>query len=82
MGLSFVEVKEIKEAFQQEFWKPPMNMCGVSWVGRFEPDAPDQNDRCISVGFSRELQDGDPPFPHEYRGVKVFFSVIGEIRAL
>ena len=87
-GLSFEEVKRIKEEFQKEyFFKEPfsahVNMCGISKVGIKDKkcSADQKNDFCISVGLRSPL----PPdllLPSEYHGVCVFVEVIGEIRPL
>lgn len=87
-GLSFEEVKRIKEGFQKEyFFKEPfssyINMCSISKVGIKDKDAlTDQKDNfCISVGLRNSLP-ANLSLPSEYQGVRVFVEVIGEIRPL
>lgn len=87
-GLSFEEVKRIKEEFQKEYWfKEPfsvhVNMCGISKVGINDKNAPvdQKDDFCISVGLRNPLP-LDISLPSEYQGVRVFVKVIGEIRPL
>ena len=95
MGLSMDRVKQVKKEFQQKyFFGEPygqyVNGCGISNLGirqDVKKDALDLrageslDDLCLSVTFSTT-----PPksleFPSEYGGVRVFYDVIGEIRAL
>jgi len=87
-GLSFEEVKRIKEEFQKEyFFKEPfsahVNMCSISKVGIKDKEysVDQRDDFCISVGLRSPLPP-DLSLPSEYQGVRVLVEVIGEIRPL
>lgn len=95
MALSMDELKLIKEDFEQKyFFSEPyneyVNSCGISKlqvireIGRKNISlrkGESLEDLCLSVTFRK-----DPPkdleFPSEYRGVRVLYEVVGEIRAL
>lgn len=93
MGLSMDEVRKIKKEYVQEyFFKEPysnyINSCGISKLAiknrnnniKLE-DGEELSDLCIGVGFEKEPPK-DLDFPDKYKGVRVFYEVIGEIRAL
>jgi len=95
MGLTIDDVKRVKKEFQKEYWGNPttavyINSVGISSVSLMsgrqkEPvdlsEGESVDDLCLCVGFER-----DPPaemkFPDMYKGVRVFYETIGEIRAL
>ncbi len=86
MGLSYKDVKRIKEEFEREyFFAQPyseyVNMCGIGKAGITGQRAPidSPGDWCIRVGLRKSL----PPnlsIPTEYQEVKVITEVTGEIR--
>ena len=91
MTLSFDEVKKIKKEFEAEYCKyPPMNSCGISNL-RTQLNLRKKNidlkpnesldDLCFDVGFEHKPSKY-MSFPSEYKGVRVFYKVQGEIRAL
>ena len=80
------EVKQIKKQFEQEYflaqpYSEYVNMCGITKVGIKDKTAPvdTRDDLCIVVGLRKPLPK-NLSLPSEYRGVKVFVQVIGEIR--
>ena len=95
MGLSIDQLKPIKKEFQQKyFFSDPytqyVNGCGISNLRVRQEIKKDQlelrdgeslDDLCLSVMFKTEPPK-DLEFPSEYRGVRVFYEVVGEIRAL
>lgn len=87
-GLSFEEIKRIKEEFQKEYsLKEPflahVNTCGISKVGIRDKNAPadQKEDFCISVELRNPLP-SDIALPREYQGVRVLIEVIAEISPL
>ncbi len=87
MKLTNKEVKQIKKEFQKKFvfcepYSEWTNACGISSVGIMDPLAPDamKGEACISVGLRQPFPEY-VDFPKEYKGVKIFTRVIGELKA-
>lgn len=93
MGLSKDELEPIQEDLIQKYMLgDPDNFsgCGISNLrvrkeikkDKFELRAGESlDDLCLSVMFRKEPPK-DLELPSEYRGVRVFYEVIGEVRAL
>lgn len=65
----------------KEPWKEYINLCAISTVGIQEKTITEKIELCITVGFRKPLLP-DLSLPSEYKGVKVFTRVIGEISLL
>ncbi len=88
MSFSLEDVKQIKKEFQKEYWSTEpfeeyITACGISQVSVYDGNAPanELDDWCISVGLLDSLPQGIS-LPTEYKGVRIFTKVIGEIRPL
>lgn len=94
MGLSIKQLRPIKEEFEQKYlfsepYSQYANGCGISKLKvrriikeNFElRDGESLEDLCLSVMFEREPPK-DLEFPSEYKGVRVFYDVVGEIKLL
>ena len=95
MGLSIDQLKPIKEEFQQTyFFSEPFNQYvngfGISSLRVKQDikkyklklgDGESLDDLCLSVMFRTEPPK-DLEFPSEYKGVRVFYEVVGEIGPL
>ena len=87
------QIKQIKQEFVNEYFlKEPysqyMNMCAIRVPNkeRMREDGNQENSEesidglCLRVGLRTEPP-ADIEFPSEYKGVRVLYEVIGEIRA-
>ena len=84
---ALADVLTEKKAFEAEYiGKPGTNPnimgWGISKVGIMDPTAQDEqkDDYCIIVLLRVAIPEGQSPFPAEYKGVKVFTKVVGEIK--
>jgi len=92
MGLSLDQVKPINEEFKQKylFGKPynaHVNSCSISNLRENQDNKKDSfdlrdgeslDDLCLFVTLRMEPPN-DLDFPSEYKGVRVFYKVVGEI---
>ena len=85
---TFDQVKDIKKAFTKEYmfpvpWRHYVNLCSISKIGILNANAPEEekNNPCLRVGLVKQLPP-DMNIPSEYRGIKVFVSIVGEIKFL
>ena len=92
MAITEDEFMEIKEAFTEEYWnRPPYSLyingiamskiecaqdCGETEVELGDEECLD--DLCIVVMMRREPAP-DITLPESYQGVRVFYTVVGEI---
>ncbi|GEM_PF-3250953 len=86
MAVSNEQAKRVAKFCVDEYLaKPPysnyVNGCGISKVGRKEPNAPDKDDFCVHVMLRKRLP-GNFSIPMEKDGVKIYTEVVGAFRAL
>ena len=91
MSITKEQLRPIKKEFQEiymhtEPYKKYTNGCGISKIKVKQNDldlkeGESLDDLCLSV-FLREEPPKSLDLPSEYKGVRVFYEVVGEIRAL
>lgn len=95
MGLSMTQLTQIKEEFQRKyFFSEPyseyVNSCGISNLRVVQNikkksfdlrDEESLDDLCLSIMFKKEPPK-DLDFPSEYKGLRVFYEVVGDIKSL
>ncbi len=93
MGLSDIQVKQIKEDFEKKYffsdpYKVYVNGCGISNLEVMQHTRQEKidlkhgeslEDLCLRV-MLRKIPPKDLEFPTEYNGVRVFYQVVGKIR--
>lgn len=95
MELSFDEAKKVKKEFVEEYllrepFKEYLNSVGISNIRLMTKhtnramalkENETLDDLCLSATF-RKTPPQDVQFPEIYQGVRVFYKVVGVIRAL
>ena len=93
MSVSIDEIKEIQNDYTREYLQAPYNKyISVVGISKVKPgmDSADGeiglkegeslDDLCLSVGF-KTVPPKDMALPDVYKGARVFYKMMGEIRA-
>ena len=95
MGLTEEQLVPIKDEFEAIYFSPEpyiqfVNLCGITTLRSAQESSNKEiklkpgeslDDLCLSVGF-REQPPAELEFPSEFKSVRVFYEVIGEIKFL